>query len=97
MRDPSQFDGAIPLPDLSFREGLEHWQCNEEIFTCGEVDENERMDSLRRLPKILPTMYPPPPSKGVSFFVPSSGRGAMSECVCVTWQLRGWGSGIVSA
>lgn len=58
------FKGALKLvksslPGLVSRPGLTSWQVSEEVFTIGEPDQASRKASLERLPKILPSMYPP--------------------------------------
>eukprot|EP01036_Dinobryon_divergens_P032948 gene32948-42635_t len=59
VRDPNNFNGTIPLPLLRYRPGISHWHCSPEAFTVGEKDAGEKMKSLKKLPPILPTMYPP--------------------------------------
>ena len=59
VRDPNNFNGTIPLPLLRHRPGISHWHCSPEAFTVGEKDAGEKMKSLKKLPPILPTMYPP--------------------------------------
>ena len=59
VRDPDNFNGTIPLPKLRYRPGIPHWHCNPEVFTVGEKDPGEKMKSIKKLPAILPTMYPP--------------------------------------
>ena len=59
MRDPDNFNGTIPLALLRYRPGTPYWHCSPDAFTVGEKDSAEKMKSLKKLPAILPTMYPP--------------------------------------
>jgi len=52
--------GPEALPLLKSRAGLSFWHCSEEAFTAGEGgDPKALQDSLRRLPPLLPSMFPP--------------------------------------
>jgi hypothetical protein len=44
---------------LITRPGLSHWECSEDVFTCGEPDESSRKASVARLPKLVRSMRPP--------------------------------------
>jgi 16S rRNA C967 or C1407 C5-methylase (RsmB/RsmF family) len=65
-----EFRGAIELvntrkegllPNLKSRPGLSHWSVSPETFVLGEEDEEERKESLKRMPAIIASMHPPSP------------------------------------
>lgn len=53
------FVDALCFIGLITRPGQSHWESAEDIFVCGEPDENSRKASLARLPKLTATMQPP--------------------------------------
>lgn len=55
-------DVSVKLPGLKHRAGVSEWQCDHDIFTIGET-EQDKQDSLQRLPAIQDTMYPPTSSE----------------------------------
>lgn len=55
--------GGVLCAGLVTRAGLSHWECSEDVFSCGEPDEASRKASIARLPAFTPSMRPPTPEE----------------------------------
>ena len=47
------------LPGFRFRCGKTYWECSNDVFSLGELNEDDRKETINRLPELLPSMFPP--------------------------------------